>query len=222
MKLTEQNFGVEVEMTGLTRQQAADVVADYFQTGSDYVGGVYDEFHVNDPTGRTWKIVYDSSITAQRKVGSRKQMADNEYKVELVTPICQYDDIETIQEIVRKLRENQGFVNLSCAIHVHINSTPFTARQLTNLVNIVASKEDLVYKALQVDDRRANHYCKKIDPTFLKELNQKKPKTREELKSLWYRGEDRSHRHYDDSRYHCLNLHSVFQKNTIEVRCYVQ
>ena len=26
--------------------------------------------------------------------------------------------------------------------------------------------------------------------------------------------------HYDDSRYHCLNLHSVFQKGTVEFRLF--
>lgn len=33
-------------------------------------------------------------------------------------------------------------------------------------------------------------------------------------------GNDGSHRHYHDSRYHCLNLHSVFQKGTIEFRLF--
>jgi hypothetical protein len=48
----------------------------------------------------------------------------------------------------------------------------------------------------------------------------KKPKTLDEVSRIWYGGEDRSYRHYDNSRYHCLNLHSVFQKGTIEFRLF--
>lgn len=83
-----------------------------------------------------------------------------------------------------------------------------------------ASKEDLIYKALQVDVEREHRYCKKVEESFLQELNQKKPKSIEEVSNIWYRGRDGRNRHYHESRYHCLNLHSVFQKGTIEFRLF--
>ena len=54
----------------------------------------------------------------------------------------------------------------------------------------------------------------------MQELNQKKPKSIEEVSNIWYRGRDGRNRHYHESRYHCLNLHSVFQKGTIEFRLF--
>ena len=42
----------------------------------------------------------------------------------------------------------------------------------------------------------------------------------EEVEGFWYGGQSRRENHYDDSRYHCLNLHSVFQKGTIEFRLF--
>ena len=42
----------------------------------------------------------------------------------------------------------------------------------------------------------------------------------QEVERIWYDGSSRSYEHYDDSRYHCLNLHSVFQKGTIEFRLF--
>jgi hypothetical protein len=42
----------------------------------------------------------DGSIHAECRNGT----ADDTYKVEFVTPICEYDDIPTIQKIVRNLR----------------------------------------------------------------------------------------------------------------------
>ena len=82
------------------------------------------------------------------------------------------------------------------------------------------SKEDLIYKALQVDVNREHRYCRKVEEDFLQSLNRKKPKTLAEVSNIWYKGVDGSHRHYHDSRYHCLNLHSVFQKGTIEFRLF--
>ena len=220
MDLREQNFGIEIEMTGITRSRAAKVVAGYFGTCSHYNGGGYDAYHVMDNQNRKWKIMSDSSIMCQKKVGNCKVAAGREYSVELVSPICTYDDIEKVQEIVRALRGAGAFANASVGIHIHINAAPFEVKQLRNLVNIVAAKEDMIYKALQVESRREQRYCKKIDPYFLERLNREKPATREHLKNIWYNGEDGSYQHYHDSRYHCLNLHSVFQKGTIEFRAF--
>ena len=220
MDLRDQNFGIEIEMRGITRRRAAEVVAEYLNEIAEHEGGGYDTYSVRDNENRKWKLVSDGSISCQKKVGNRKQIADREYSVELVSPICKYEDIEKIQEMVRKLREAGAFSNKSCGIHIHINAAPFEAYQLRNLVNIVAAKENMIYKALQVDSDRERRYCKKIDTDFLEKLNKQKPKTKSGIQKLWYKGSDGSHQHYHDSRYHCLNLHSVFQKGTIEFRAF--
>ena len=43
--LKDQCFGVEVEMTGITRKQAAQALADYFGTIPKAKGGVYDTWN---------------------------------------------------------------------------------------------------------------------------------------------------------------------------------
>jgi len=220
MDLRDQNFGIEIEVTGITRSRAAEVIAEYLNGTVEYEGGGYETYNMRDNENRKWKIVSDGSINCQRKVENRKQVADREYSVELVSPICKYKDIEKIQDMVRKLRESGAFSNSSCGIHIHINAAPFEAYQLRNLVNIVSAKENIIYKALQVDSERERRYCKKIDVDFLQKLNSHKPKTITELRKLWYKGRDGGHQHYHDSRYHCLNLHSVFQKGTIEFRAF--
>ena len=146
--------------------------------------------------------------------------AGDEYKVEFVSPICEYADIPTIQELVRQLRHAGAIAGENAGIHVHVNAAPYTARTLRNITNIMYCKEDLIYKALQVDVEREHRYCKKVEESFLQELNQKKPKSIEEVSNIWYRGRDGRNRHYHESRYHCLNLHSVFQKGTIEFRLF--
>lgn len=217
VSLKDQKFGIEIELTGLTREKAANVIAAHFGTQATYFGGGYYEYHVMDNENRKWKLVYDSSITGQTRSG---EIHDSNYKVELVSPICKYEDIETIQEIVRKLRAEGAMTNNSCGIHIHINGAPYTAQTLRNLTNIMASKEDMIYKTMQVHVDRERHYCEKVDRSFLEELHRKKPKDLSEIQKIWYNGHDGSGMHYHESRYHCLNLHSLFSKGTVEFRLF--
>ena len=206
-----------MEMTGIPRKKAAEVIAAYFDTHEVYDGGSYDAYHVMDEQGRKWKVVSDASIHPAARDG---RSASTLYKVEVVSPICHYEDIETIQELVRKLRHAGACVNRSCGIHIHVDAAPHSVKTLRNLVNIMVSKEDLLYKALAVDVAREDHYCQKTDLSFLEELNRKKPKSIENFERMWYHGDSRSFDHYDETRYHALNLHSVFSKGTIEFRLF--
>lgn len=220
MELKEQRFGIEIEMTGITRAQAAEVTAAYFGTESSYIGSYYDTYAALDRQGRQWKFMSDGSITAERKAGDQRVSASSEYRTEMVSPICSYEDIIPIQEIIRELKKHGAITNKTCGIHVHVDASPFDARTLRNITNIMASKEDLIYKALKVSVARENQYCHKVEERFLEELNQKKPKTLDGVERIWYGGDSRRYEHYDDSRYHCLNLHSVFQKGTVEFRLF--
>ena len=210
--MRSQNFGIEIEMTGLTRAAAARIIAGYFGTQATHVGGGYDTYTVRDNRNRQWKLVSDASIRCRN---GNNRSASRDYSVEFVSPICQYEDIETIQELVRKLRAGGARVNDSCGIHVHVDASTHTPQTLRNIVNIMASKEDLLYKTLQVQVDR-ERYCQKADTRFLDELNHKRPRTMDEVEEMWYNG--RGGRY--DSRYHALNLHSVFSKGTIEFRMF--
>ena len=219
-----QTIGVEIEMTGITRKVAAETVAKYFGTAATYTGGTYGTYEVGSNDGRIWKLMRDGSIKTQRKVDGSLEGASGEYSVELVTPILKYEDIETLQEIVRKIRKAGAFVNESCGMHIHIGASDFTPQAVRNLVNAVASKENLLYKALKVHESR-KRYCKPTEQRFLQELNEKKPATMEKLAEIWYNCDEQEierhvGRHYDETRYVLLNLHALFTKKTIEFRGY--
>lgn len=217
-----QLFGIEIEFTGITRKEAAKCIQTQLKsTASSYVGGNYDAYHVMDSIGRVWKIVSDSSIEPQKKQEKEIRYANSDYKVELVSPILTYEDIEPLQEIIRALRATGAFTNKSCGIHIHVDATPHTPASLKNLVNLMASKEDLLYKALEIDPERLR-YCKKVNEELIQTINKKKPKTLEQLADIWYEGYGREsrERHYHQSRYHGLNLHSTFTKGTVEFRLF--
>ena len=220
MDMKDQRFGIEVEMTGITRGAASRIAAEYLQGRPEDVGSYYDTYSAIDQQDRQWKFMNDASIDAQRKSGTRLVHASEEYRTELVSPICKWEDIETIQGLIRELRANGAITNDSCGIHIHIDASLFDANTLRNITNIMASKEDLIYKALQVSVSRQHRWCKPVDNRFLEELNRRKPQSLDQVSRIWYNGESRSDIHYDDSRYHCLNLHSVFQKGTVEFRLF--
>lgn len=211
-----QRFGIEIEMTGITRAAATQVIAGYFHTTAAHVGGYYDSYTVRDEQNRQWKVMSDSSIRTETRRG---ESTNRNYQVEFVSPICKYEDIKTLQELVRSLRHAGAKVNDSCGIHVHVDASPHDVKTLRNIVNIMAAKEDLLYKALQVDVER-EYYCQKADTRFLDTMNHRRPKTMDDLERIWYNGRSGRNDHYDSTRYHALNLHSVFSKGTIEFRLF--
>ena len=210
--MKNQTFGIEIEMNHISRAKAAEVIAAHFGTRVEYIGGIYDARHVPDEQGRKWKVVSDASIAGP-----------GDEKTEFVSPVCRWEDIETVQELARKLRRAGAKADPSCGIHIHIGLGEHTPKTLRNLVNIVNAKEDLLTLALQISPDRRDRWCRPVEPGFLDRLNRRKPKTSAEFAQLWYNATDwqyHARQHYDSSRYHLLNLHSVFQKGTIEFRAF--
>lgn len=222
--LKEQCFGVEVEMTGITREEAAVALAEYFGTTADYIGGVYDTWSVQDPDGKTWKLMSDASIQGECKTHTGYiNTEDRNYKVELVTPKLIYAELPKFQECVRRVRRAGAKVNSSCGIHVHVDAANHNRQSLKNLIGIMFSKEDILFKALQVNESRAQHWCKKVRDPMLRQaraLSSEETTDLTELERVWYEGINGHSEHYNWTRYHALNLHSVFYRGTVEFRCF--
>jgi hypothetical protein len=216
------NFGIEIEFTGITRRKAAKIVAEHLGGSIEELHDYYRTFRITAPDGRKWKVMYDGSINTQKRSGGQKVSASKEYSVELVSPILTYGkDMESLQEMVRKLRNAGGFSQAqnSAGIHIHLNGADHTPRSIRNFMNIIYSRNDLLYDALQIERRRI-HYCKKMDQSLVERMNKKKPTTMKQIEDIWYQDySERRDRHYHDSRYHFLNLHSLFNGcGTVELR----
>ena len=215
--MKQQTIGVEVEMNSITRQKAAKVAAEFFGTGRyENTAGRngYSTWSAWDAQGREWKFQKDVSIAGP-----------DEQKCELVTPILTYGDIETLQELCRQLRHAGAKSDASrgCGVHIHIGAQGHTPQSLRNLANIMASHESLIAEALKLDRGRMNRYCRTVDPRFLEQVNRRKPRTMSQLADIWYNSNGASYgrnHHYNDSRYHMLNLHATFTKGTVEFRLF--
>ena len=215
--LKNQTIGVEIEMNNITRNKAAKIAAEFFGT-DDFKDTAscngYQTWSAWDAQGREWKFQKDVSIAGP----------DSE-KCELVTPILHYEDIETLQELVRRLRK-AGAVShagVGAGVHIHIGAKGHTPQTLRNLANLMASHERLIANALKIDQGRINRYCRTVNPNFIEQLNKKKPTTMAQLADIWYTANNANYgrnQHYNDSRYHMTNYHAVFTKGTIEFRLF--
>ena len=216
-EMKKQTIGVEVEMNSIERSKAAKLAAEFFGTRryqNTATRNGYMTWSAWDAQGREWKFQKDVSIHGP----------DSE-KCEMVTPILTYADMDTLQGLVRHLRKAgaKSDATRGCGVHIHIGAKGHDAKSLRNLANIMASHESLLADALALDRGRMNRYCRTVNPSFLERLNREKPTTMADLAEIWYSGNGASwgrDQHYNDSRYHMLNLHATFTKGTVEFRLF--
>ena len=215
-------FGVEIEMTGLTREQAAKAAAELWNSTARHTGRGYDAWEVTDPEGKVWKFMSDGSISSERWCNGEYVSANNsEYRVEMVTPKLGFDEIPKLQEAVRAVRKAHAKVNESCGIHVHIDASRFDNQSLKNLMSIMYSKEDLLFQALQVPESRVQRWCQPVREGMLQQARRMTAgASRSRLERIWYQGDVNRTEHYNWTRYHALNLHSVFYRGTVEYRMF--
>lgn len=205
--LKKQNFGFELEFKNITRKEAAFAISNKFGWSAPEFTSSYSTWTTIDNQGRKWKVVKDSSINARE-----------DEQCELVTPILKYEDIELLQEVVRVLRKTGAKVDWSCGIHIHIDKANHNAKTLRNLINIVSSKEDMMFQAFGVDNTRKGSYCKPIRTDLVETVNKSKTTDLSVLGEMWYKGYSDRYSHYSQSRYFGLNLHNVWYAQTVEFR----
>ena len=96
-----QTFGIEIETTGLGRERAAQAIAAHFGTTARYIGHHLDDWRVPMTDGRHWTVERDGSV--------------NDPCAEVVSPVCGWEDIGMVQEVVRALRKAGAKADASCA-----------------------------------------------------------------------------------------------------------
>ena len=102
--MKNQTFGIEIETTGIGRERTAKAIAAYFGTTAQYRGRHLDDWRVPMPDGRHWTVESDGSVT--------------DPSAEVVSPVCRYEDIGMVQEVVRAIRAAGAKADGSCGIHI--------------------------------------------------------------------------------------------------------
>jgi hypothetical protein len=136
----------------------------------------------------------------------------------VVSPVLGYDDIPQLQEAVRAIRRAGGKINSQCGIHIHIDAEPFDGRKLGNLAKVVYKQEPLILHALGINSDRLRRYTRPVSDELIRNIEQHRPKTKAQLNRIWYGYHNNQPQHYDNSRYHGVNLHNVWYRGTVEFR----
>ncbi len=212
--------GIEVEFTGIDRAKAKDLLCEFLDTKKITPFMHYNQvsYAIKDKQGRTWKMVYDGSINSSNGMENTR--------CELVSPILDTSDDEDLSEFlaaVNLLKKNGGFANESCGLHVHVGAGHMTARGLKNLSNLVYSRQNDLFERLNVGKKR-KLYCKKLEyKPFIKPINEEGFKNKyflnRVIKNSWYQ-DAKDDDQKTDTRYHALNLHSLYEKGTVEFRLF--
>ena len=191
-------FGIEIETIGLSREALAAAI--HTATGGHISGNA-----VTDTQGRTWRAVPDGSLSGS-------------LNGEIVSPILNWDDMDLLQSVVRAVRQAGARTDASTGIHIHVDGARFDPKATTILVKTIHKQERLIEHALGVTENRLTRYCKPIETRFIERLDAKRPTTMSGLREAWYGHQNNSPSRYDQSRYHGLNLNSLFFRGTIEFR----
>ena len=148
--LKKQTIGVEVEMNGITRKNAAATAAEFFGTEHyEYTGNDYSTWSAWDADGREWKFQQDITIEGRA-----------EEKCELVTPILSYEDIDGFLGLLETLRKAgaKSSASRGCGVHIHVGlkseAGDHNARTLSNLANIMAAHEEQISRAIKIAESR--------------------------------------------------------------------
>ena len=134
-------FGVELEMAGITREQAARALQ---QVGIEVRTENY-----NHDTRPHWKIVPDGSVQGG---------------FEVVSPILQGEEgLEQLRTVVTALDDMGGNVNRTCGYHVHFDAADLSHEHVRAIVTRYAAHEAEI-DAFMPRSRRGNEntYCQSV------------------------------------------------------------
>ena len=96
---------------------------------------------------------------------------------------------------------------------------PNRVKWLRNVLYFYTQYSDVMEKMVSNSRRFGNMYCIPLGKSYDLPLIEA-CQSEEELRNVWYKGRG-SGGHYDDSRYHNVNLHSYWDRHgTVEIRCH--
>ena len=192
-------YGIENEFTGLTREKSAKLLSQYF--GCNYI---HTHEHGLDcyKLFNGYKIMSDSSVSAHPESN------------ELVTPVMSINDIEKLLGALKLLSDNGAYTDKTCGLHVHVsNEHMYEVATVKKLLQHDFTRYDMVYLAT----RGFKRWSQPQDETFVRKVS--KMSSRSAIEKLWYETySDGCRDHYNSSRYHGLNLHSMYEGKGVEFR----
>lgn len=135
-----QKYQIKLDITGITRKNAAQIVAEQFSATATSKDGDYE---VKDRLDRLWQFRQNESVRPECK-----NVPNSYYATKIITPFCIRKDMPTIEQMMQSLENAGAITNKSCKMQINIDRAGHTEKSLQNLVNTIKSKCDILNKAL--------------------------------------------------------------------------
>lgn len=197
--LNRYRYGIEVEFTGIPRQEAAHVVAAALHGKLLYL---WSHYEITDPQDLVWIIKDDSSIHPE---GYGKQHPDT-FRCELSTPVFDSArDMKKLEAVLRALSKSGAKCNRTTGAHVHVDGN-YSKYDLSILAQIVYQRDALIKRMVRMYQSR-REYCEEMSPYTAEKL-------------MFSRYRDDLLEDPDFSRYRTLNVCSYWEGKGVEFRCF--
>ena len=144
-------YGVEMDMTGITRKAVAEILAEQFDT--KVVFCLSDNgYNVPDQNQRLWRILPSDSIKAERYNGEKVVGANYMYQVKLLSPFLYENEFPMLEKALEQMELRGAIVNDSTKINLLLDVSCIEnwEKYQTNLENLYESKGELFQKALDI------------------------------------------------------------------------
>ena len=144
-------YGVEMDMTGITRKAVAEILAEQFDT--KVVFCLSDNgYNVPDQNQRLWRILPSDSIKAEKYNGEKVVGANYMYQVKLLSPFLYENEFPMLEKALEQLELRGAIVNDSTKMNLFLDVSCIEdwEKYQTNLENLYESKGELFQKALDI------------------------------------------------------------------------
>lgn len=144
-------YCIEMDMTGITRKAAAEILAEQFQTAADFC--LEDNgYHVQDQNQRQWRILPSDSIKAEKYNGEKVVGANYMYQVKLLSPFLYENEFPMLEKVLEQMELRGAIVNDSTKMNLllDVSGVENWEKYQINLKNLHESKGELFQKALGV------------------------------------------------------------------------
>ena len=144
-------YGVEIDMTGITRKAVAEILAEQFDT--KVVFCLSDNgYNVPDQNQRLWRILPSDSIKAEKYNGEKVVGANYMYQVKLLSPFLYENEFPMLEKALEQLELRGAIVNDSTKMNLLLDVSCIEnwEKYQTNLENLYESKGELFQKALDI------------------------------------------------------------------------
>ena len=144
-------YGIEMDMTGITRKAVAEILAEQFDT--KVVFCLSDNgYNVPDQNQRLWRILPSDSIKAEKYSGEKVVGANYMYQVKLLSPFLYENEFPMLEKALEQLELRGAIVNDSTKMNLLLDVSCIEnwEKYQTNLENLYESKGELFQKALDI------------------------------------------------------------------------